>query len=73
MLLRRGALESWPVDLRWLAAFAAYVALAFVGGAIVGKLVDLPSLALRERLFPPRARPTRYLVADDDVAAPIFP
>jgi peptidoglycan/LPS O-acetylase OafA/YrhL len=73
MLLRRGALESWPIDVRWLVAFAAYVALAFVGGAIVGKLVDLPSLALRERLFPPRARPTSYVVADDDVAAPIFP
>lgn len=41
-------------EVGWIVAFAAYILMAVAGGAFFGMLVDRPSLALRDRLFPSR-------------------
>ena len=56
-LLDRVALGSLPPELRWLCAFATYVLVAVASGVVFGLLLEKPSLALRDRLFPARTRP----------------
>lgn len=58
-LLTWDALSGLPMELRWLGAFIAYVLAALTVGVFFGIVVDKPSLALRDRLFPARpATPT---------------
>ena len=52
MLLKSGALAGLPLELRWLCAFVIYVLLALTVAVPFGILLDRPSLALRDRLFP---------------------
>jgi peptidoglycan/LPS O-acetylase OafA/YrhL len=40
--------------IRWLVLNVAYVCLASIAGYLLARLVELPSLALRDRLFPKR-------------------
>ena len=40
---------------RWVVATIVYVLVAFSAGVVLGRLVERPALALRERLFPARA------------------
>lgn len=40
----------------WLIGTLSYVLLSIIGGMVAGRLVELPALALRDRLFPPRAQ-----------------
>jgi peptidoglycan/LPS O-acetylase OafA/YrhL len=42
-------------SLLWLAGMSAYIALAVLVGVVMAKLIELPGLALRDRLFPARA------------------
>ena len=43
---------------QWAVVTAIYVVLAIIGGAVMSKLIELPALALRDRLFPRRASAT---------------
>ena len=47
--------HSLPPSLLWPLSTLLYVVLAVAAGYVMGKLVDGPSLALRDRLFPARA------------------
>jgi peptidoglycan/LPS O-acetylase OafA/YrhL len=53
--LSRGFLGQLDDTWRWLIATGLYVALAIVGGVVIGRAVEMPGLALRDRLFPRRA------------------
>ena len=44
-----------PGSITWLVATALYVALAAVAGALMSRLIEIPFLALRDRLFPSQA------------------
>ena len=44
-----------PVSLFWLLAMTSYFVAAIGAGIIMAKLIELPALALRDRLFPPRS------------------
>ena len=46
-----------PADLRWPLVQAIYLVAAVTLGVLTGKLIEMPALTLRERLFP--ARPDR--------------
>lgn len=52
--LRWSAWNHMSPTIRYLLATALYVTLAALGGMLLAKLVELPGLALRERLFPDR-------------------
>ncbi len=54
-LLKSGAFAGLPPELRWLCAFVLYVLMALAVAVPFGILLDKPSLALRDRLFPSRA------------------
>lgn len=41
---------------KWLLLTTGYVAAALIGGAIMSKLIELPALRLRDRLFPSKTR-----------------
>lgn len=43
-----------PGELLWLAVTTAYVALAVIMGALMSRAIEIPFLALRDRLFPGR-------------------
>ena len=51
-LLKSGALAGLPPELRWFSAFVLYVLMALAVAVPFGILLDKPSLALRDRLFP---------------------
>lgn len=51
-LLKSGALAGLPLELRWLCVFITYVLVALAVAVSFGVLLDMPSLALRDRLFP---------------------
>lgn len=44
-----------PGELLWVGVTTAYVALAVIMGALMSRAIEIPFLALRERLFPGRA------------------
>lgn len=54
ILLRRFSLTGLPSENRWISIFVIYVILATAVGVIFGILLEKPSLALRDRLFPSR-------------------
>lgn len=63
-LLRLPLMTDLRPETLWLVAFLAYALMAIVGGVFFGLLVDRPSLALRERLFPaPTHVPTEQRLA----------
>ena len=45
-----------PMSVNWLLAMMIYFAVAIFAGAIMAKLIEMPALALRERIAPARAR-----------------
>lgn len=47
-------LANLPPELRWLGVFGIYVLAALAAGVVFGLLLEKPSLALRDRLFPTR-------------------
>ena len=51
-----GFLVGVSPSLRWLVVEALYVVMAVVVGVIMAKLIELPALAVRDRLFPARSR-----------------
>jgi peptidoglycan/LPS O-acetylase OafA/YrhL len=54
-LLGHGFLAGYDGAARWLMGTTVYLALAIASGVVAGRLVELPALAVRERLFPPKA------------------
>ena len=56
-LARRGFLSGLPDAAKWIAMMAIYIAVATAVGFIMGRLVEIPALKLRDRLFPSRTRP----------------
>ncbi|HET7544018.1 MAG TPA: acyltransferase [Polyangiaceae bacterium] len=44
-----------PGELVWSAQLLTYVVVSILGGVIMGRLVEVPALRLRDRLFPSRA------------------
>ena len=68
-LFDAGVLQSVPPSLRWLGVFALYVGAATLAGMLLGRLVDRPALALRDRLFPPRAPGWQHSLAPTPSAA----
>ena len=60
ILLRRFPLTNLPAEIRWSGIFVLYTVLATAIGVVFGLLLEKPSLALRDRLFPSRtAKPVR--------------
>ena len=57
-------LPQWRGPLNWLILMAAHFALSIGAGIAAAKLIELPAIALRDRLFPARA-------AAPTIAAPI--
>ena len=53
-LVERGALAWLPPELAWLAGTIIYVTVAIFGGWILGRLVEIPVIAWRDRLLPAR-------------------
>jgi peptidoglycan/LPS O-acetylase OafA/YrhL len=53
-VLATGWLGGLPAELHWALFMTLYVVLAVTAGVVMGKLVERPSLALRDRLFPSR-------------------
>jgi peptidoglycan/LPS O-acetylase OafA/YrhL len=51
LLIKRGLLASYA-EARWLLAVAVYLGCAIGTGVVLGKLIEYPALALRDRLFP---------------------
>ncbi|HTS19126.1 MAG TPA: acyltransferase, partial [Verrucomicrobiae bacterium] len=51
----QGFFPRLPAELRWCLAMCLFVCLATVVGAVLGSLVEMPALALRNRLFPAHA------------------
>jgi peptidoglycan/LPS O-acetylase OafA/YrhL len=54
-LLSQGFFGSLRPELRWCLGMLLFVSLASVVGATLGNLIEMPALALRNRLFPGRA------------------
>jgi peptidoglycan/LPS O-acetylase OafA/YrhL len=54
-LLGHGFLAGMAPELKWLCATLLYVTAAVLGGVVCGRLIELPALALRDRLYPSRA------------------
>lgn len=54
LAMQRHILSGLTPEMRWCAVFALYVAMAVIGGIFWAFVVEKPSLALRERLFPRR-------------------
>lgn len=53
-IIRAGYLGALPEALAWLAGFALYVVVAVVVGVLFSRLLEKPTLALRDRWFPAR-------------------
>ena len=51
-----GPLDA-PRAIVWLVATLAYVLLAVISGLLLSRLLEIPSLALRDRLFPSSIKP----------------
>ena len=59
-------LPGWAV---WLGVTAMYVALAYLTGALLSRLIEMPMLALRDRLFPSRTLARGQAAAAPPVAS----
>lgn len=55
LLARWVALEPEGIAVRWACGMSAFIVLSVVMGTLMGRLVERPALALRDRLFPARA------------------
>ncbi len=44
----------WPGEIRWILATATYVAFAVASGILLSRLIEVPFLRWRERLYPPK-------------------
>ena len=53
------AAANWgvPAEAGWLLVTGAYVFIAFVTGTVLTRLIELPMLGVRDRLFPSRLEP----------------
>jgi peptidoglycan/LPS O-acetylase OafA/YrhL len=54
-LMSQGFLFHLPPELRWCLAMLLFVCLASLVGALLGSLIEMPALTLRNRLFPAHA------------------
>ena len=54
LLARWVALGPESIALRWACGMSAFLVLSVVVGVVMGRLVERPALALRDRLFPAR-------------------
>jgi peptidoglycan/LPS O-acetylase OafA/YrhL len=54
-LVHHTFLSAIPPELGWSIAMGLFVGLACLVGAVLGRLVEIPALTLRNRLFPARA------------------
>ncbi len=54
-LMSQGFLFRLPPELRWCLGMFLFVCLASLVGALLGSLIEMPALALRNRLFPAHA------------------
>jgi peptidoglycan/LPS O-acetylase OafA/YrhL len=54
-LAAHSLLSHAPPEIRWCAAMVLFVCLACLVGALLGTVVEVPALALRNRLFPAHA------------------
>ena len=54
VLARWVALGPDALALRWVSGMSAFVVLSVVMGVVMGRLVERPALAMRDRLFPAR-------------------
>lgn len=48
-------LVSLPVEVRWIVSTIVFALISIYGGALLGKLIERPFLALRDRIFPSRS------------------
>jgi len=59
-----GRVGNWiaflpSAELRWMCVTALYVITVVIGGVLIGKVVEMPGLAFRDRLFPARVATTQ--------------
>jgi peptidoglycan/LPS O-acetylase OafA/YrhL len=72
-MLGGGFMQSESLTLRWFAVFGLFLLLAIVPPALIARLIEMPALALRDRLFPGRSRalaqtPESELLASEGAA-----
>jgi hypothetical protein len=53
-----------PDTFVWLALTSIYVGLAFLVGAVMSRLIEIPFLALRDRLFPSKLPPHKPVLPE---------
>lgn len=56
------AAAGWAPGVVWLVTMPLYVAVAVAGGVVMSRLLEMPSLALRDRLFPSFVKPVPMVV-----------
>jgi hypothetical protein len=55
-LISKGVFQNLPGEFRYLIIMALFAALATVAGVVAARLVERPTLVIRDRLFPARSR-----------------
>lgn len=55
-LLNLGIVSVLGKELTWLIVFTVFVVVCVLSGMVLGRLVEIPFLKIRDRLFPPRDR-----------------
>ena len=52
-------------SVRWPIFTIAYLVITIASGYILSRIIEAPSLALRDRLFPARSRPIDFATVDN--------
>ena len=55
-LLEHGFLKNSSLEARWFVVMTLYVSSSTLAGIVLGNMIERPTLALRDRLFPAKAR-----------------
>jgi peptidoglycan/LPS O-acetylase OafA/YrhL len=68
-LLKTGFMQHNSLTLRWVVAFGLFLLLAIVPPALISRLIEMPALALRDRLFPGRSRALAQQTPENETLA----
>ena len=66
---------AMTADLTWLLSMGTYLALAIGVGVLLGKLIEMPALRIRDRLFPaaaPAPAPVRVVTVREELKEPAY-
>lgn len=68
LLIDTGVLDGGSLTVRWVVIMVLYLALAIFPAVLMARLVEMPALALRDRLFPARSRTLPASVVEGEAA-----